>query len=144
MSYFADLDKEKITQPDRINALMDPTYVSFDKENMEIVLEFTAKRWELNGVSVLHGGVISTMLDHVCGMCVCSYMESWCPTIELTTKFIRQITEGEHIIAMSKIAHAGKTILHAEGKLVSKETGKLLASCTGTYMNIQKDSIGQK
>ncbi len=134
-NYFENFQAEKSEQPDRINALLDAEYVSFDRENMTAVLEFPVKTWELNRVGILHGGLISTMLDHACGVCVASLMSTWCPTVELAVKFLRPGQPGDTIVATSHITYKGRRIIHVEATLRGKAKGELLASCTSTYLN---------
>lgn len=138
MAYFDTFKTEKTTQPNRVNALLDPIYVSYDRETLTTVLEFTAKDWQINRVGILHGGLMSTMLDHVCGVCVATTMETWCPTVDLNVKFLRQAKEGDNIIATSVIKFLGSRMIHVEGSLKNKSTGKIIASCTSTYLNYKK------
>ena len=97
----------------------------------------------LNGNGLLHGGVVSTLLD----ACMARVFFLGLPkeemdnlkygvTVEMKTSFLRSTNQG-YIYALGSVIKRGKTICNTEGELFD-EQGNLLAKSSGTMMIVRK------
>lgn len=66
----------------------------------------------------------------------------WAPTVDLQVHFLRPGQPGDTILAVGRIISAGQTLVHAEASLASKATGKKLAVCTATFLNMAARTSG--
>ena len=90
-----------------------------------------------NPIGVVHGGYASTLLDSALGCAVHTTLPAGVAytTLTLETKFLRPITRDTgRVRAEAEVIHRGRTQATAEGRLVSVESGKLLASGTSTCL----------
>ena len=97
----------------------------------------------LNGNGLLHGGVVSTLLD----ACMARVFFLGLPkaemdqlkygvTVEMKTSFLRSVDSG-YIYALGTVIKRGRTICNTEGELFD-EQGNLLAKSSGTMMIVRK------
>lgn len=61
------LDAVLAEYPDRIMAMLNPSIVSVNYNEREICFRFGLSPWMLNIVDILHGGVLSAMIDNSMG-----------------------------------------------------------------------------
>lgn len=140
---FRLLEKENLKNPQIVNGMLAPTYLSCDMEQQSVTIEYEVKPWEMNRVGILHGGIFATMLDHAAGTAAAAFLGDWAPTVDLQVHFLRPGQSGDTITAVGRIISAGRTLVHAEAVLTSKTTGKKLAVCTGTFLNMAAKQSAQ-
>lgn len=133
--YLASIYDENMANPNRVNNMMKPTYVSVDVDKQVGIVEFPVLDWELNRVGILHGGIIFTMLDHAVGLTVSSLTGVWGPTIDLNISFLNQGKADSTVVAKTIVTKLGKRIAFVQGMLYEKDTERLIATCNGTYVN---------
>jgi uncharacterized protein (TIGR00369 family) len=93
-----------------------------------ITAEFLVREDQCNHAQVLHGGIISTILDEIMGMTLITLkIEHLYVTINLHVDFGAK--SGEKVTAVSEVYRIGKKIANVEAKLFNAE-GKLLAKST--------------
>jgi uncharacterized protein (TIGR00369 family) len=89
----------------------------------------------LNRSGLLHGGILSTLLDTALGYAGCFMAEPGevrrTLTLSLTTNFIASVKAG-HLRTEGRRTGGGKTIFFAEGE-VRDADGRLIATATGTF-----------
>src|SRR5215210_5448897 len=74
----------------------------------------------LNPLGVVHGGILSTLLDSAMGCAVHT-------TLELDVKFVRPVVVGQGLMtAEASVIHAGRRTATAEARVVD-EDGRLYA-----------------
>ncbi|WP_284035800.1 PaaI family thioesterase [Neobacillus sp. 114] len=88
----------------------------------------------LQGARMVHGGVITTLIDSVIGSAVRSVMseQTISLTAELNINFFRPATQGR-IFAEGRVINRGKLLAVGVGD-VKDEAGKLLATGRATYV----------
>ena len=138
------LRNERLENKGDINAMMDPEYVSIDWDNKKMIIKYVAKEWELNRVGVMHGGVISTILDHTAGCTSCAFNGYWTPSIDVTVKYISQINLDDKLICTGHIIHSGKRFITCEATLFNETSGRVAAQLLGTYANGASNSSANK
>ncbi len=92
-----------------------------------------------NPLGVVHGGVLSTLLDSAMGCSVHTSLTGGASytTVELKVNFIRPVAlEGGRLRCEGRTVHVGRTIATAEGR-ITDAAGKLIAHGTTTCMIFQ-------
>lgn len=103
--------------------------VSANRVNVRLPLQ----PLHFNSLGVVHGGVISTLVDVAMSNLVPSEADGVqrAVTIDLHTTFV-QAAAGTHLIAEAHVTRAGKTLLYADCQ-VYDDTRQLVARATGTF-----------
>jgi uncharacterized protein (TIGR00369 family) len=93
-------------------------------------VEFEVREDQCNHAGILHGGIISTMLDEIMGMTLITVeIQHLYVTINLTVDFLYGAKPGEKIKVVSEVFRVGKKIANVEAKMYNAE-GKILAKGT--------------
>jgi uncharacterized protein (TIGR00369 family) len=90
----------------------------------------------LNPLGVVHGGILSTLLDSAMGCAVHTTLEAGetYTTLELDVKFVRPVLAGQGLVtAEATVIHAGRRTATAEGRVVDAN-GRLYAHATTTCL----------
>jgi uncharacterized protein (TIGR00369 family) len=101
-----------------------------------VEFEFAVRKEMTNPVGMLHGGVISGMIDECMGVnFMCLGLEYFYPTISLNVDFFNAVKEGEKVIVRSQVIKKGKTIINIKAtvlneslRLVAQASSNLAAS----------------
>lgn len=96
-------------------------------------------REEHNGfISVVHGGIIATVLDEVMVWACAVRQKQFCFSAEMTVRYLRPIQTGVEVIARGEmIENKRDRIYLAKGELLTV-VGEVLATSSAKYMPIQK------
>lgn len=114
--------------PNPITTWLDGTLIKASAGS--ITAEFTVREDQCNHAQVMHGGIITTILDEIMGMTLITVeIEHLYVTINLHVDFLFGAKAGEKVTAVSEIYRVGKKIANVEAKLYNAE-GKLLAKST--------------
>jgi uncharacterized protein (TIGR00369 family) len=125
--------------PNPISTWLDGTLINASAGS--ITAEFTVREDQCNHAQVLHGGIITTILDEIMGMTLITVeIEHLYVTINLHVDFLFGAKAGEKVTAVSEVYRVGKKIANVEAKLYNAE-GKLLAKSTS---NLAATSIPMK
>jgi uncharacterized protein (TIGR00369 family) len=125
--------------PNPISTWLDGTLINASAGS--ITAEFTVREDQCNHAQVLHGGIITTILDEIMGMTLITLeIEHLYVTINLHVDFLFGAKAGEKVTAVSEVYRVGKKIANVEAKLYNAE-GKLLAKSTS---NLAATSIPMK
>src|SRR5262245_20718251 len=93
-----------------------------------------------NPIGVVHGGYASTLLDSALGCAVhttCRVGEGY-TSRTLEVKYLRPITRDTGAVRSEAIVvHRGRRNADSEAKLISVDTGKLLATGTSTCLILE-------
>jgi uncharacterized protein (TIGR00369 family) len=90
----------------------------------------------LNPLGVVHGGILSTLLDSAMGCAVHTTLQAGetYTTLELDVKFVRPVLAGQGLVtAEATVIHAGRQTATAEGRVLD-EDGRLYAHATTTCL----------
>jgi uncharacterized protein (TIGR00369 family) len=114
--------------PNPITTWLDGTLIKASAGS--ITAEFTVREDQCNHAQVMHGGIITTILDEIMGMTLITVeIEHLFVTINLHVDFLFGAKAGEKVTAVSEVYRVGKKIANVEAKLYNAE-GKLLAKST--------------
>ncbi|MEY2793382.1 MAG: hypothetical protein RJA76_1374 [Bacteroidota bacterium] len=114
--------------PNPITTWLDGTLLAAEKGT--ITAEFEVRPDQLNHAGVMHGGIITTILDEMMGVTLITYeIEHLYVTINLHVDFLFGARVGEKLKAVSEVFRVGKKIANVEAKLYN-EKGQLIAKGT--------------
>ena len=114
--------------PNPITTWLDGTLIKASAGS--ITAEFTVREDQCNHAQVMHGGIITTILDEIMGMTLITLeIDHLYVTINLHVDFLFGAKAGEKVTAVSEVFRVGKKIANVEAKLYNAE-GKLLAKST--------------
>lgn len=90
----------------------------------------------MNRSGVLHGGVLTTLIDTACGYAGCHGPAPAPPrramTLSLHTQFIAAVEAGAHLEARARHTGGGRRIFFSDCEVVD-QTGRLVARGEGTF-----------
>jgi acyl-CoA thioesterase len=90
-----------------------------------------------NGIGLVHGGVLTALLDHVLSIVVYPHVEigKWCATLDLKVSYLAPVRDGE-IVAEAEIVSLRKRIgavrIDVRNPRAPGERGELVAAAMGT------------
>lgn len=104
----------------------------------ELAIDPAFQGWE----GVVHGGILSTILDEVMGWAVIG-RDTWGVTARLTVDFKRPVNVGQAIRAEGVVTDVSRRLLRTEGRILDAVTGDVLASGTGTYVAAPPERLAE-
>jgi uncharacterized protein (TIGR00369 family) len=104
----------------------------FVRDDGSVVSEMTADEMHQGYRDILHGGIVSAMLDEVMIKAVLA-KDIFAVTAEMTVKFKRPVYTGQKIEFVGRIVEEKRRITKTVGTAVN-EKGEEVASATGTYI----------
>jgi len=114
--------------PNPISTWLDGTLKKADMGSISV--EFVVREDQCNHAGVLHGGIISTMLDELMGMTLITIeIDFLYVTINLHVDFLFGAKAGETVTVTSEVFRVGKKIANVEAKMYNAD-GKILAKGT--------------
>ena len=131
---------QKITQEEIMEFCHQNSVINFlgvksvPLENGEVRLELFVGERHTNPYGLLHGGVMSTLVDTAMGA-ACMARNKKVVTISMTVEFVKMFPVHTKILTDAKIIHDGKKILFCECKLLDKN-GTLYAKANATFFVI--------
>lgn len=116
-------------------------YVHADEQGATIRLK--VQPHHLNTIGIVHGGVLSSLLDNAMGIAACIYkQEPHVVTGNLNVNFVQPM-KGGILKVHAHVVHATRRLLTLQGS-VSNEHGELGTIATGTFhvVTVQKSDKG--
>jgi acyl-coenzyme A thioesterase PaaI-like protein len=104
-------------------------HLSPDRCWTELTLTSRYEGWE----GVIHGGIVSTILDEIMGWSLVA-RDSWGKTARLSVRFHQPVTVGRRIRAEGWITGERRRIQTTAGRLLDADTGEELATAKATYV----------
>jgi uncharacterized protein (TIGR00369 family) len=85
---------------------------------------------------IVHSGLITLLLDTVCGMAVMSSMENplAIATIDLKIDHIRDINIAEQMLIEAKVVESSGTVSYTDGQVRGQKSNQLIAKANGSFM----------
>ena len=85
---------------------------------------------------VVHSGVITALLDTLCGLVVMTKVPEGTPlaTLDLRIDYLRPATPGESIHATAECYKVTANVAFVRGAAFNAGPGDTIAHCTGTFM----------
>ena len=106
----------------------------------QLSIRFTVRPDMTNPHGMLHGGVISGMLDDVIGTTVATLdKEQPFVSINLSVDFVQGARVSEEVIAKAKVIRNGRTAVYVQAELFN-QSAKLLAVATSNLVAVPQRS----
>jgi uncharacterized protein (TIGR00369 family) len=112
-------------------------YSIAEVEEGRIVFEGEPGEEHYNPIGVVHGGYASTILDSALGAAVHTTLPAGIgyTSQTLEVKYLRPITRDTGVVRCeAHVVHRGRKSATSEAKLIAADSGKLLATGTGTCL----------
>lgn len=106
----------------------------YDEKNDEMIAKTIFPKHFQGWEGVLHGGLISTVLDEIM-VKLAEYKGIKCVTTELNVKFKKPALITNEFTLRGKITHIRKRIIFAEGS-ISTQGDRIVASASGKFFII--------
>ena len=108
----------------------------FETDGRIVQTRFTPRAEHAGFKSVVHGGIISTLLDEIMVWACAVQTKRFGYCAELTVRFLAPLRPGEEVIASGElIANRRNKIFEAKSELRDR-SGKILASGAGKYLPV--------
>jgi uncharacterized protein (TIGR00369 family) len=100
-----------------------------------ITMAYIVREEMCNPVGLLHGGIISAIIDDIIGMTVFVTTGAFYTSINLSTDFLSSARQGDVVLCTSRLLRQGTNIINAEATL-TRADGKLMAHATTNLLRI--------
>ncbi len=107
--------------------------VRFRDDGEKVFCELTPEQHHQGWPGVLHGGIISAVLDETIGR-VAFLHDRWVQTGRLTLKFVRPAPLFVPLRATGHLVRNHRRLMEMKGDLVIADTGEVLAEAEGTFV----------
>jgi uncharacterized protein (TIGR00369 family) len=101
-----------------------------------VVAQFTPREEHQGYPGLMHGGLISTLLDEVLAR-TAFFNDFWSVTVKMETRFHHPVAIGERLTIMGEIVRQRSRVLEAHGEIRLAD-GTLAAEGWGTYLKISE------
>jgi acyl-coenzyme A thioesterase 13 len=106
-------------------------------ENGKIVVKVPVRSDMTNMMKTIHGGMVATILDDLCGtVCLISAEDFFYATVTLNVDYLRPAQIGDVLTCTAEIVRQGKTIINVHASLALSD-GKIVARATSNLINSQ-------
>ena len=93
---------------------------------------------------VVHGGVLTALMDTACGFAAILGLDSFgiCPTLDLRIDYMKPAEPGRTIIGKAEAYKVTKTVIFARGTAYHEgDEDSPIAHCTASFMRIDPEII---
>jgi uncharacterized protein (TIGR00369 family) len=111
----------------------------FETDGTIVQTRFLPQPVHVGFQGVVHGGIISTLLDEIMVWACCVQTRRFSYCAELNVRFAHPAKPGEEIVATAQLTSARRNkLFEARGELRNPQ-GILLAAATGKYLAIKEE-----
>jgi uncharacterized protein (TIGR00369 family) len=122
----------------------------FETDGRIVQTRFTPRAEYVGFKGVVHGGIISTLLDEIMVWACAVQTKRFAYCAELTVRFVTPLRPGEEIVARGelianrrdKIFEAKAELRNAVGEIVAKSAGKYLPVKAKDIVDMATDFVG--
>ena len=107
--------------------------VEFWDDGTKVWTELTPAAHHQGWPGVLHGGIVSAVLDETIGR-VAFLHDRWVQTARLSLRFLKPAPLGRKLRAEGELARDARRLMEMRGALLLADTGEVLAEATGTFV----------
>jgi uncharacterized protein (TIGR00369 family) len=105
-----------------------------------VALDYTTQPHDTGYTTIVHGGVIMTLLDEVMTWAAILAAGRMCVAGELTSRLLKSIAVGTRLRVEGRVTRDARRLVLTEGR-VTDGAGVLLAEATGKYAPVPADRI---
>lgn len=111
----------------------------YETDDGRVVARFTPRDEYQGYPGVLHGGIVSTVLDEVLGR-VCIAQERWMVTARMELRYRRPIPVGESLTAVAEVVESRGRRMVARGELRLPD-GSVGAEATAVFVDLPPEKV---
>ncbi|MBS1252350.1 MAG: hypothetical protein MAG451_01389 [Anaerolineales bacterium] len=111
----------------------------YEADDGRVVARFTPQEEHQGYPGVLHGGIISTVLDETIGR-VCIAQERWVVTAKMEVRYRQPIPIDETLLVVGEVVEDRGRRLTARGELRLPD-GSVGAEATGTFIQLPEEEV---
>ncbi len=118
----------------------------FYDDGKQVWTEVTPGEHHQGWPGVLHGGVITAILDETIGR-VAFLHDRWVQTAKIGVRFKRPAPLGELLVARGELVRNHRRLMEMKGGLYVAGTGELLAEAKGTFIPLpdaERDELAKQ
>ncbi len=112
----------------------------YSDDEGRVFTEFTPGEEHQSYPGVMHGGLITALLDETIGRTAIA-SDLWCMTAKLEVRYRKPVPIGEPLKVIGEITDKSGRILQGHGEIRSARDNQLLAEATGTFIKIPDSQI---
>jgi len=113
----------------------------FETDGRIVHTRFTPRPEHIGFKGVVHGGIVSTLLDEIMVWACAEQTKRFGYCAELTVRFLAPLRPGEEVLACGELtANRRDKIFEAKGQL-NNTAGAIVATATGKYLPIKEAEI---
>lgn len=92
---------------------------------------------------VVHGGVITALLDSCCGFAAISCLDHlcFCPTLDLRIDYMGMAVPGRTIYAEARVYRSTRHVIFCRGKAYQDDPQKPLAYCVANFAQLDPEVV---
>lgn len=128
--------------PDSIGDLLHMELTGYLDDSEDFLMTCDTYPWMQNPIGLLHGGIISTILDQGMGMLAhCMIPQGdFAPSIQLNVSYIRPMQTGKKVLLKIHVESATHTLIHMRAEAYeADQPEKLCVTGTGIYFHKTKN-----
>ncbi len=110
------------------------------------VMSLTLEEKHMNPNGVVHGGVITTLMDEATGHAIVTIRgleameETPHATVDMSVSFLSGARLGDELVCEGRVLRLGRSVVFAEGEVRRRGSGDLVAKGAFTYAILAKRS----
>lgn len=112
-------------------------YFFVDEQN-RVHAEFTPRAEHQSFPKVLHGGLISALVDETIGRAAIAH-NVWCMTAELTVRYKKPVPIDEPLSITGELTDINRRVLRGHGEIRSARDNALLVEAEATYIRLPEE-----
>lgn len=125
-----------------INCMIGLEYIDCDFEEKTITIRHTVKDSELNTIKIMHGGLVTWLIDSAMGTLTNAWTRRATPTMNISVNFVRPILSGDEAIIKARLVHVGRQTVSASAEI--SVGGRVCAAAVGTFFVTDTKTTGDE
>lgn len=109
--------------------------VEFFDDGARVRAEIVTAEWQQGWPGVLHGGIVSALLDETIGR-VAFLHDRWVQTARLSVRFHKPAPLGRRLGVVGELTRDARRLMEMRGELVDADSGEVLAQAEGTFVRL--------
>ena len=110
-------------------------HLNVDEQTGIVTTEFAPRAEHIGFEGIIHGGVLSTVLDEAMVWSATWAAKRFCVAGELNVRFRQSASVGQDLKVEARIASVRSRLIETEG-LIRDASGKVLVEATGKYVPV--------
>ena len=111
----------------------------FETDGRRVYTHFTPRPEHIGFRNVVHGGILSALLDEIMvwACMVVTKRAAYCA--ELNVRFLKPVRPGDHLVTTAELITNRRDRIYETAGDLKNEAGDVVATATGKYMPAKKE-----